>query len=287
MQILKRNTGNYLNFIEHNFPLDCEGLNYMQLNNVLLSVLGNIGGNKYIIKGCDNTTNYEGYIFLPTLAAPEGELLYVEQRPETSSASTLFIVTENVDISIQGYNYYAAYTQRHLAWGVGNEQFNFTEFKIIKTNVQLESSLAALQAQVNLIQPAPKGCIVMWSGSIATIPTGWSLCNGNNGVAINGVQIPDLRGKFIAGYNSDDSDYNTVGKTGGVKQVALTLGQIPFHSHSFTLAPANSAGSNFTYAAAEKSNSTAGSQNTDSTGAGQAHENRPPYYTLAYIIKTS
>ena len=38
----------------------------------------------------------------------------------------------------------------------------------------------------------PVGTIVMWSGSVATIPTGWALCNGANGT-------PDLQGKFVLG----------------------------------------------------------------------------------------
>ena len=48
----------------------------------------------------------------------------------------------------------------------------------------------------------PAGGIIMWSGTIATIPTGWFLCNGLNGT-------PDLRDKFIVGAKQDD----TVAKT--------------------------------------------------------------------------
>ncbi len=33
---------------------------------------------------------------------------------------------------------------------------------------------------------------IMWSGTIATIPSGWYLCNGSNGT-------PDLRNKFVIG----------------------------------------------------------------------------------------
>lgn len=38
----------------------------------------------------------------------------------------------------------------------------------------------------------PAGTIVLWSGSVATIPNGWVLCNGGNGT-------PDLRDKFVIG----------------------------------------------------------------------------------------
>lgn len=52
----------------------------------------------------------------------------------------------------------------------------------------------------------PSGGIIMWSGSIATIPTGWYLCDGNNGT-------PDLRNQFVVGAQSD---------VGGVPQTNLT-----------------------------------------------------------------
>ena len=46
----------------------------------------------------------------------------------------------------------------------------------------------------------PIGSIIMWSGSVANIPSKWSLCNGSN-------ETPDLRNKFIIGAHSD---YNGV-----------------------------------------------------------------------------
>jgi len=42
----------------------------------------------------------------------------------------------------------------------------------------------------------PKGCILMWSGSIATIPSGFALCDGSNGT-------PDLRNRFVIGAKQD------------------------------------------------------------------------------------
>lgn len=50
----------------------------------------------------------------------------------------------------------------------------------------------------------PAGVIVMWSGTLATIPDGWALCDGDDG-------RPDLRDRFIRG-TSDGVD---PGGTGG------------------------------------------------------------------------
>lgn len=156
----------------------------------------------------------------------------------------------------------------------------------------------------------PVGGIIMWSGSIASIPSGWALCNGSNGT-------PDLRDRFVVGAGSS---YNP-GATGGANSVTLTTAQMPSHSHGSGSLTTNSAGehrhtikgstaSNGPFSSqktapqlyrddaevnAEDANSMnfAGNHShtisgtTSSAGSGNAHENRPPYYALAYIMKIS
>jgi microcystin-dependent protein len=73
----------------------------------------------------------------------------------------------------------------------------------------------------------PIGGIIMWSGSISNIPSGWSLCNGANGT-------PDLRNRFIVGAGQD---YNP-GNTGGSNFITLTVAEIPVHSHTGSTASA-------------------------------------------------
>jgi microcystin-dependent protein len=69
----------------------------------------------------------------------------------------------------------------------------------------------------------PKGSIIMWSGIIETIPTGWALCDGNLGASINGQPIPDLRDRFVMGAGNI---YDVL-VTGGNR----TLTDVPLHSH--------------------------------------------------------
>ena len=72
------------------------------------------------------------------------------------------------------------------------------------------------------------GMIMMWSGSIASIPTGWYLCDGNNGT-------PDLRNKMIVSADADDAGIakttvtGSATKSGGSKDAI-----IPSHSHTFS-----------------------------------------------------
>ena len=130
---------------------------------------------------------------------------------------------------------------------------------------------------------APVGAIVIWSGAVNRIPDGWALCDGSNGT-------PDLCGKFVVGYAANDGDYNAPGKTGGEKTITLTVDQIPSHSHNNrvkTVGYALSYNSSAEAAAPDSNDRNNGYQSiaSDTTGDDQAHENRPPYYTLCYIMR--
>ncbi|TVR78994.1 MAG: hypothetical protein EA405_13640 [Rhodospirillales bacterium] len=140
----------------------------------------------------------------------------------------------------------------------------------------------------------PTGGIIMWSGSIANIPDGWALCDGSNGT-------PDLRDRFVVGAGSTYA----VGATGGAATVALTTAQMPAHTHTgttnttgahthnYTAAGWGGGSGNFSCCASwgNMTQATTSSGNhshtftTAATGSGEAHENRPPYYALAYIMK--
>ena len=65
------------------------------------------------------------------------------------------------------------------------------------------------------------GMIMMYNGS--TAPSGWAICNGQNGT-------PDLRDRFVVGAGSGYS----VGNTGGANSVTLTATQMPNHAHVFS-----------------------------------------------------
>jgi len=162
--------------------------------------------------------------------------------------------------------------------------------------------------------PTPSGVIVLWSGSIGSIPAGWYLCNGNNGT-------PDLRDRFIVGAGSTYA----VDATGGSAN-AITVS----HTHTFTGSAAtagththgvwsDSAGADGTarafnnalarsiaaivdvpsgYITTVNNNGSpqqalenSGSHThtvtgtTDSTGSSGTNANLPPYYALCYIMK--
>ena len=161
--------------------------------------------------------------------------------------------------------------------------------KIANSTITSDKLAFSIPSQVS---PIPTGGIIMWSGSIANIPGGWTLCNGSNGA-------PDLRDRFVVG---DGSTYD-VGNVGGANTVALTVGQMPDHDHAVTVTDPGHKHGVAGYAGIgnqnrinsgviccgsgpETTSSTTGiTVEVDNRGGGQAHENRPPYYALAYIMK--
>ena len=115
----------------------------------------------------------------------------------------------------------------------------------------------------------PSGVIVMWSGSIANIPAGWALCDGTNGT-------PNLRDRFIVGAGNT---YNP-GDTGGEAFHRLTIAEMPRHEHSYNIGKGGDYAGNV-----HKCPDYQAKYWTDPAGGDEPHENRPPYYALAYIMK--
>ena len=151
--------------------------------------------------------------------------------------------------------------------------------------------------QFQLLNPAisiPSGVITMWSGTIATIPSGWYLCNGSN-------STPDLRNKFIIGAYSDTAGvaYTTITgantQTGGTKD-AIVVSHThtatvtdPGHTHtSFSIAGGSgyAAGANYGSGSTTTGSSVTGiSVANSTTGSSGTDQNLPPYYALAFIMK--
>ena len=71
-------------------------------------------------------------------------------------------------------------------------------------------------------QNLPSGVILMWSGTIDTIPAGWLFCDGTNGT-------PDLRDKFIKGIPNNGTNPGT---SGGNNFLELEEANLPPHSHN-------------------------------------------------------
>lgn len=145
----------------------------------------------------------------------------------------------------------------------------------------------------------PSGGIAIWSGSSEAIPSGWRLCDGEQGT-------PDLRDKFIAGAGGElaagdtgGSNYVTATGTVTILNHALTIDEMPAHDHEYAdYQPMTSGGTSLAAGSYAYAGSlTSRSATTGTRGGGGEHlhtasfsgdinqDKRPPYYALCYIMK--
>jgi hypothetical protein len=144
----------------------------------------------------------------------------------------------------------------------------------------------------------PSGGIIMWSGTIATIPSGWLLCNGSSGT-------PDLRNRFIIGAFSDDSGTAKTTITGSATQTGGSKDTIvvshthtatvsdPGHAHSYETrggTPPQSGNATACWSGVVSTSTgvatTGITVSNSTTGSSGTNANLSPYYALAFIMKT-
>lgn len=136
----------------------------------------------------------------------------------------------------------------------------------------------------------PSGVILLWSGAVGAIPTGWLLCDGNNGT-------PDLRDRFVVGAGSTYSPNATGGSANAIvvshTHTASSVVTDPGHNHTY-IAPTGFDDAGFsgsvvdTTTPAVTGTSVTGisvATTVASTGSSGTNANLPPYYALAYIMK--
>jgi len=139
------------------------------------------------------------------------------------------------------------------------------------------------------------GMILLWSGSVGSIPAGWVLCDGTN-------STPDLRDRFIVGAGSTYAVNATGGSANAIvvshTHTATSVVTDPGHVHLIPNTRAGNPNGGFSFIAGAASNpfniDNTGSNTTGitvattnaSTGSSGTNANLPPYYALAYIMKT-
>ena len=153
------------------------------------------------------------------------------------------------------------------------------------------ATLSYVASQVATI--TPPGIIAMWSGSVGSIPTGWTLCDGT-------LTTPDLRSRFIVGAGGTYG----VGQTGGSAD-AIVVSHIhtanststvtdPGHFHGVPRASSGGGAGFQTGPLVNEVNnsrsSTTGigvatSTTISSAGSSGTNANLPPYYALCFIMK--
>jgi hypothetical protein len=125
--------------------------------------------------------------------------------------------------------------------------------------------LSSYSNKWTVIQQMPSGAIMIWNAGLSSIPAGW-------------VEYTALKKNFPVAYKATGT-FNTIGKTGGVKKVNLSISHLPVHSHVIKKVAATSDGTGTTGKYQD------GTTNTETKGDDNDHENRPPYAAHIFIQK--
>ena len=191
---------------------------------------------------------------------------------------------------------YGGVTLANAVTGTGNMVLSasptFTGAPIAPTAAPGTNTTQIATTAFALANGIPSGAIILWSGSIGSIPSGWFLCDGANGT-------PDLRNRFIVGAGSTYAVAATGGNADATlvshTHTATSSVSDPTHSHNTfgqyggggnpggSLNAQNPGGRNEPTTSSSTGITVATSISTEGSSATNA--NLPPYYALAYIMK--
>jgi len=154
-----------------------------------------------------------------------------------------------------------------------------TDANLAQITTTSKVSTSAITDSLGLIFQT--GMIIMWSGAISAIPTGWVICDGNN-------STPNLTDRFVIHADADSSGTNNVGETGGASTHRLQATESGIAAHTHIQGYALNGG---TLGFPERGDANTEAKVTGgvSGGAVQAassHTNRDKFHALAYIMKT-
>ena len=159
----------------------------------------------------------------------------------------------------------------------------------VNTDLEIDSGRKLTVGGAEIV-PVPVGGIIMWTQDALPDGEHWAICDGSTK---NGVKTPDLRSRFIVGVSSDYK----LGATGGEAKGTLNKDQLPSHRHCYvgddelegieTYWDCSTKRGNTDkgYDATSKTSGNSKVYYTNAVGRDQAHENRPPYYALYFIMR--
>lgn len=271
----------------------------------------------------NNTMRNPGYVFLRTEDFPEGEILRYEGGSVSAGMylkKTIIDVNANNVEYAGAYtqrSLAAGLGDESFSWSDFETLHTNTELKALCDNLQAQINLLAPPPlgivqmwagseanipdgyalcdgrQLNQLSYAALYAVI---GSQFNTKKSWS---GSTQTTTSGMfRLPDLRGRFIVGKNdyANETEYGTIGNAGGEKKHTLTTNEMPTHEHNLYVENTEYAGiGKHTNIRASISWNEGSAQHPGSTveyvpaiagtGGNQSHENRPPYYVLAYIMR--
>lgn len=187
-----------------------------------------------------------------------------------------------------------------------------------RVRVELTQRRVVIHGRSNGVDSTMPGDVKITARS--TAPEGWLVADGaavsrttyprlfeaigttyGTGDGSTTFNLPNLKGRVVAGRDTGQTEFDTLGETGGAKTHTLTTGEMPSHGHYVAVSGTGTATVASYNALATRGinqtnvdekydlralGATADSGLSSDTGGGAAHNNLQPYIVLNYIIKT-
>ena len=238
--------------------------------NLIGNVIGDVQGDVYsgngITKILDNGTDGTNAVFTGNATtATKAETIEIDAASGDQEHRMIF--GENNDGSNAAESLYKD-SEANFTYNPSTNALTAGSFVGAVALTNVTGLQAALDAKTTLLAVWPIGSV--YTSVSATSP---STLFGGNWEAFGA-------GRVMVGLDASDTDFDTVEETGGAKTHALTIAEMPAHSHTYTLENPSGTGSTGSATGA----SSFSTPNTSTAGSGAAHNNVQPYITV-YMFK--
>jgi len=206
------------------FPLETDSLSFLQATFGIFNALGAIAGDAVIVSGCvENGSNVgNGTVYL------NGELLEFRGGSKTS---TVKVFESVVNKEFENGESKPVFTTRWVGFGSGVGAVNWSDFVRVSSlkalGIELgekapNSSITAINDRLAELEKqnavfVEAGAMVFWNKPANQIPEGWR-------------EVVDWRGRMPVGFDPGQTEFNSIGKTGGSKSANASV-TIPISSY--------------------------------------------------------
>lgn len=203
---------NRTNFVQTGgFPVKAERLQELQEAYSIFNNLGYLAGNFAILTGCvvvgTNVSN--GVVVM------NGEVILFQGG---TIAEDVIIVETPISKEFKNGAYKPLHFIRYATFGTSETSVLWSAFKRVDPIITLMARLTSLEKKTAVFQAG--GGMVLWNKPAIQIPAGWQ-------------EVVDWRGRIPVGMDAVQTEFNTLGKTGGNKTTTISKANLPSGSYGW------------------------------------------------------
>lgn len=203
---------NRTNFVQTGgVPIKAERLQELQEAYSIFNNLGFIAGNFAILTGCEvvGTNVSDGVVVM------NGEVILFQGG---TLADDVIIVETPISKEFKDGTFKSLHFIRYATFGTSEDMVSWNDFKRVDPIITLMARLTSLEKKTAVFQAG--GGMVLWNKPAIQIPAGWQ-------------EVVDWRGRIPVGMDAIQTEFNTLGKTGGNKTTTISKANLPSGSYGW------------------------------------------------------